>query len=173
MAVKVVTLATITNADADAVRSIWNQTRTALGAFYPGGINQLTNRNQAKALLQRLTLRLWLDNTNTVHGLLLTQPLDVGSAPAEQATVLFPRPSISPTLFDLVCKELLEHWFNDCIARGVPHCWGVYPKTTPPLMLSVFNRMASVNGAVATEHNALMMRWVITPEQGLLGLTAL
>ena len=173
-----------TRADATAWRAIWNQTVPGLALHWPipGGVKTLTI-TEVRTLIATpgFVARVYLDATNTVHGILLTAPkpirpnrLAADESAAEEARVLFPRPAISAQLFDTVTRGLLADWFGNCQARAVPYCWGKFPRPGPPLMDGFFERMRVVNAAVADDEREPGFRfWIITPTQGLLGLTGI
>lgn len=164
----------IQSGDASAVRGIWNTTADAL--VYPGGMEKFAHRPAGLARVRQYfadwTGRVYVDATDTIHGVLGTKPSPVDEfLTAEEITALFPRPSVSRALFRQVCRELMEDWFSDCSARGVPRCWGKIPVATPVLMREVFDDMAAVNGMEREPYATGLVRLVVTPEQGLLGLT--
>lgn len=157
--------------DVGALRTIWNLTQALMPTRMPV---MPTDAGFRTLLIAPNTTRVWLDNTNTINGFLTTsQTVPIkAKLSGEEALLLIPRPSISATLFKQVLRELLADWFNNCIARSVPNCWGRFLIPAPAQLQSVFNAMAAKNSAIVdtTTYPGFGL-WVITPQQGNLGLT--
>lgn len=169
--------------DDAAVLAMWNETQAVMAPNYPAGFSfpPLANTQQARKLYAHASL----------IGAIVTE--DVDDIPIacllvkkrgdtnEEVFGFFvkfvrnPNNSVNQVetrrRFRRAGKLVLEAWFNDALARGVPRCMGDYPAGTSDTGRTVFNEMSAANGVQGnTVVRPGWIRYIITPEQGLIGL---